>query len=55
LFNVSFSASGKVGMKKPDRLAPEIIIEEVAESEVNTSEVVTNIATKSDGTIIIPE
>ena len=40
---------------KPDRLPPEIIIEEVAQSEVNTSEVVTNIATKSDGTIIIPE
>ncbi|MBR3789413.1 MAG: hypothetical protein IKJ86_05440 [Clostridia bacterium] len=55
MFDVSFSTKGKDGMKKPDRLAPEIIIEEVAESEVNTSEVVTNIATKSDGTIIIPK
>ena len=55
LFDVSFSARGKAGMKKPDRLAPEIVIEEIAESDVNTSEVVTNIATKSDGTIVIPE
>ena len=55
MFDVSFSTKGKDGMKKPDRLAPEIIIEEVSESEVNTSEVVTNIATKSDGTIIIPK
>ncbi len=55
LFNVSFSASGKAGMKKTDRLAPEIIIEEITENEINTSEVVTNIATKSDGTIVIPE
>lgn len=55
LFDVSFSTKGKVGMKKPDRLSPEIIIEELVESEVNTAEIVTNIATKSDGTIIIPD
>lgn len=54
LFNVSFYSKGKKGSKKPDRLPPEILIEEVTESEVNTSEVVTNLATKSDGTIIIP-
>lgn len=55
LFDVSFSTSAYKTETKPDRLPPEIIIEEVAQSEVNTSEVVTNIATKSDGTIIILE
>ncbi len=55
MFDVSFSTKGKDGKKKPDRLAPEIIIEEIAESEVDTSEVATNIATKTDGTIIFPE
>ena len=54
LFNISFKTKRKDGSKKPDRLPPGILIEEVTESEVNTSEVVTNLATKSDGTIIIP-
>ncbi len=53
LFEVSFTSKHNVANIKNDRLPPEIIIEEINENDV-VGEVATNIATKSDGTIIFP-
>ncbi len=55
LFEVSFSGPKGDADTKFDRNPPEIIIEEVDKSQVNLSEVATNIADGSDGTIIMPE
>ena len=54
-FDVSFSGDSYKNRKKPNRLPPEIIIEELDENEVDNSEIVTNIAMKDDGTMIDPE
>lgn len=55
LFEVSFSGPKGDADTKFDRNPPEIIIEEVDKSQVNLSEVATNIANGADGTIIMPE
>lgn len=54
LFEVSFSGKKGEANTKFDRNPPEFIIEEIDEAQVNLSEVATNFATASDGTIIIP-